>query len=91
MLTDRFDEGLMVLRNLFGWHLIDMSYLHLRSTSSTMKAFKESGKGTGDVEDHPPTYDELSIQVSCIPHIHACIIFIALCAVCSYVKKSSRR
>lgn len=50
-----------------GWRLIDMSYVLLRTTSSRMIAHKESVKGKGDVEDHPPTFDELSVQVLYTP------------------------
>lgn len=62
MLTDRFDEGLMVLRNLFGWRLIDMSYEVLNQTSETNKVTRKSPNGRGTAKDHIPTFDELSLQ-----------------------------
>lgn len=33
LLTERFDEGLMVLRNLLGWHLVDMTYVSVNLTA----------------------------------------------------------
>lgn len=69
MLTDRFDEGLMVLRNLLGWRLIDMSYSFLNKTRS--KSPNKTRKRRAAVKDHMPTFDELSIQVKCISRVQS--------------------
>eukprot|EP00904_Undaria_pinnatifida_P009917 jgi/Undpi1/6055/HiC_scaffold_20.g08540.m1 len=57
LLTDRFDEGLMLMRNLFGWDMIDLSYAILNQTSTTTMGGKKLG-----AQEHRPTFDELSIE-----------------------------
>ena len=69
-MTDRFDEGLMVLRRMLGWRLIDVSYRILRPTVLKKNAVNKSAEENGDVEDHPPTFGELSVQVRRIPYTH---------------------
>ncbi|CAM9411183.1 unnamed protein product, partial [Laminaria digitata] len=62
LLTDRFEEGLMLLRNIFRWHLIDLSYISLNQTQTRMSAAKKRASEKRGVEDHRPTFDELSIE-----------------------------
>lgn len=56
LLTDRFDEGLMVLRRLLGWSMIDMTYMMLNETTM----------GSSGWDDKPvvgrPSFDDLSEQ-----------------------------
>lgn len=68
LLTDRFAEGLMLLRNIFRWHMIDLSYISLNETNARMKASKKNAKRKGS-EVRRPTFDELSIQVPNIPYL----------------------
>lgn len=56
LLTERFDEGLMVLRNLLGWHLVDMTYVTVNRTAG-----REGRKGI--LKDRSP-FDELPKDVS---------------------------
>lgn len=73
LLTDRFTEGLMLLRNIFGWHLIDLSYIALNETNARLGAGKKRAQKKG-FEDHRPTFDELSVQVPHIPYlVHTCV------------------
>lgn len=70
LVTDRFTEGLMLLRNIFRWHLIDLSYISLNETNARMSAAaakKTTDKKKG-VKAHRPTFDDLSIQVPNIPY-----------------------
>lgn len=71
LLTDRFEEGLMLLRNIFRWHLIDLSYITLNQTKTRMSAAKKRANKKRGVEDHRPTFDELSIEV---PHVPCSIV-----------------
>lgn len=79
LLTDRFAEGLMLLRNVFGWHLIDMSYVVLNETSSQRSAPNKKGVNKGGVEDHRPSFDELSVQVPRISQLHS-YVYPEICA-----------
>lgn len=59
----------MLLRNIFGWDLIDLSYTSLNETklkkSGTMNKNADKKKGA---EARRPTFDDLSIQVPSIPY-----------------------
>ena len=37
MLTERLDEGLLVLRHMLHWHLIDLTYCDLNETKAGTK------------------------------------------------------
>ena len=58
ILTEEFDEGLMVLRRLLGWSMIDMTYSSMYKTAKGAKRF--DGKQLVDV----PHFDDLPQQVS---------------------------
>ena len=79
LLTDRFAEGLMLLRNLFGWHLIDMSYVVLNETSSRMRAPKKDKAKIGGVKGYRPSFEDLSIQVTPIPEVHMSMESVVQC------------
>eukprot|EP00904_Undaria_pinnatifida_P012659 jgi/Undpi1/8523/HiC_scaffold_25.g10990.m1 len=55
--TERFDEGLMVLRRLLGWSMIDMTYLYLNETKAGAKRW--DGKTFVD----PPSFDDLPEKI----------------------------
>ena len=57
LLTDRFDEGLMVLRRLMGWHMIDMTYMTLRITKIPTRRL------VGSKFEERPHFDELPTEV----------------------------
>ncbi|CAM9891608.1 unnamed protein product [Ascophyllum nodosum] len=57
LLTDRFDEGLMVLRKLMGWHMIDMTYMTLRITKIPTRRL------VGSKFEERPHFDELPTEV----------------------------
>lgn len=63
LLTDRFAEGLMLLRNMFRWHLIDMSYIVLNQTSTRVGGRKGQEARKLGAQVHRPVFDELSIEV----------------------------
>lgn len=52
-LTERFDEGLMVLRRILGWSMIDMTYMKLNQTKAGVRRY--DGKPLLD----PPAFDDL--------------------------------
>ncbi|CAM9865086.1 unnamed protein product, partial [Laminaria digitata] len=54
ILTEAFDEGLMVLRRLLGWEMIDMTYSRMMETKSGSRRW--DGKGLKDV----PHFDDLN-------------------------------
>lgn len=37
MLTEQFDEGLLVLRHLLGWNLVDLTYIKANITKKGAK------------------------------------------------------
>ena len=37
LLTERFDESLMVMRHILGWHMIDMFHVYLNQTAVLKK------------------------------------------------------
>ncbi|CAN0308363.1 unnamed protein product, partial [Ectocarpus sp. 4 AP-2014] len=39
MLTERMDESLMILRRLFGWHMIDVTYASLNATRAGARRY----------------------------------------------------
>lgn len=39
MLTERLDEGLLVLRHMLHWHLIDLTYRDLNETKAGTRRF----------------------------------------------------
>lgn len=55
-LTERFDEGLMALRRLLGWSMIDMTYMKLIQTKAGSKRW--DGKPFVD----RPSFEELPEQ-----------------------------
>lgn len=61
MLTNRFDEGLMVLRRLMGWHMIDMTYMTLRVTKVPTRRFLAGQKGARFTKR--PSFNELPVEV----------------------------
>lgn len=58
ILTEEFDEGLMVLRRLLGWDMIDMTYCSMYKTKKG--ATRYDGKPLVDV----PRFEDLSKPVS---------------------------
>lgn len=58
ILTEEFDEGLMVLRHLLGWDMIDLTYSVMMETKKG--AVRWDDKGLVDV----PTFDSLPQWVS---------------------------
>lgn len=67
MLSDRFDEGLMLLKILMGWDLIDMTYMPLNTNpdgtnTGRLGTPKNNSKGiTGGGKR--PHFDELPQEV----------------------------
>lgn len=57
LLTERFDEGLMVLRRMLNWDIIDTSYLTLFKTRAGGRRY--DGKKLSDV----PHFDSLRPEV----------------------------
>ncbi|CAN0281962.1 unnamed protein product [Ascophyllum nodosum] len=57
IMTDRLDEGLLVLRHLMGWHLIDVTYMTLNETKEGQRRW--DGKPFVD----RPDFDDLSKEV----------------------------
>lgn len=60
MLTERFDEGLCLLRRLMGWHLIDITYTRCNETGSTI-TWKMSKDGSKVFRR--PHFEELPVEV----------------------------
>lgn len=58
LLTERLDEGLMVLRRLMRWDLIDVTYVSLYKTTAGSRRY--DGKVLADV----PHFDDLRPQVN---------------------------
>ena len=58
LLTEHFDEGLMVLRRQLGWDMIDVTYHAMLKTSAGEKRY--DGKTLLNV----PHYEDLSTDVS---------------------------
>eukprot|EP00904_Undaria_pinnatifida_P012460 jgi/Undpi1/8344/HiC_scaffold_25.g10812.m2 len=56
-LTDRFDEGLMILRRILGWSMIDMTYITLNETKAGSRRW--DGKPFVDT----PSFDDLPEKV----------------------------
>ena len=56
-MTERLDEGLLVLRHLMGWHLIDVTYMTLNETKEGQRRW--DGKPFVD----RPDFDDLSKEV----------------------------
>ena len=60
-LGEEFDEGLMVLRRLLGWHMIDVTYTNKLNISEKSKSFWVNEKGE---EVHTrPRFVDLSVSV----------------------------
>lgn len=57
MLTENLDEGLMVLRRMLRWDLIDVTYVSLYKTKAGSRRY--DGKTLADV----PHFDDLRPQV----------------------------
>eukprot|EP00904_Undaria_pinnatifida_P003356 jgi/Undpi1/13020/HiC_scaffold_8.g02683.m1 len=55
MITERFDESLMVLRHILRWHMIDMTYVYLNQTAGLKKG--------GEVLPERSPFDELPRNV----------------------------
>ena len=55
-LTERFDEGLMVLRRILGWDMIDMTYTSMKVSEAG--SYRWDGR---PLVDRPP-FDDLSEQ-----------------------------
>lgn len=49
MLTEKFDEGLMILRRLLGWDMIDMTYARMMQTKQGSRRW--DGKTLKNVPD----------------------------------------
>ena len=60
-LGEAFEEGLMVLRRLLGWHMIDVTYKNKLNISGKTKSFWVNDKGE-NVHTRPRFVD-LSISV----------------------------
>ena len=58
-MTDRFDEGLMVLRRLLGWSMIDMTYMKLNETKAGSQWQSEGNRFVDR-----PSFDDLPEQAS---------------------------
>ncbi|CAM9433324.1 unnamed protein product [Ectocarpus sp. 8 AP-2014] len=77
LLAERFDEGLMALRNLMGWHLVDMTYIPDDRTGG--------GEGpTGVVRKDSPPFDEVPKDVReaprCLFHwLSSKVLFARMC------------
>lgn len=56
LVTERFDEGLMMMRSLLGWDLIDMTYVSVNLSSGR--------KGKFGVSKERQPFDELPKDVS---------------------------
>lgn len=56
-LTERYEEGLMVLRRILGWDMIDMTYLPMKVTEAGEKRW--DGKRLAN----KPSFDELPKKV----------------------------
>ena len=74
LLTERFDEGLMVLRNLLKWHLVDMTYIPVNKTAG-----RNGRTATGDLKDRAH-FDNLpeDVREACpcnVDAIRACLFF----------------
>lgn len=59
ILTEQFDEGLMVLRRLLGWQMIDMTYCSMYETKKG--ATRYDGKPLVNV----PHFEDLPYAVRC--------------------------
>lgn len=57
LLTERFDEGLMVMRRIFGWEMVDMTYRRMMETKAGARRW--DGKDLKNV----PKFEVLSPQV----------------------------
>ena len=55
----------MLLRSIFGWHMIDMTYIALNQTSTRVIGKNKGGKRKLNAPSHRPSFDELSLEV---PH-----------------------
>lgn len=54
MLTERLDEGLLVLRHVLHWHLIDVTYIILNETRKGAKRWDGAPfVNTPDFDDLP--------------------------------------
>lgn len=53
VLTERFDEGMMVLRRLLGWDMIDMTYAKMKVSSAGYV------RGNGKKLVETPHFDDL--------------------------------
>lgn len=58
LLTEEFDEGLMMMRRLLGWEMIDMTYSRMMETKAGARRW--DGKELKNV----PDWDELPKWVS---------------------------
>lgn len=56
LLTEKFDESLMIMRHILGWHLIDMTYVYLNQTAGLKKR--------GEVLKDRSPFDNLPSDVS---------------------------
>eukprot|EP00752_Nemacystus_decipiens_P008220 g7350.t1 len=66
LLTERFDEGLMVMRNLLKWHLVDVTYVPVNKTFGRLgRTATGAIKGRSHFENLPEdvqrTIDELTV------------------------------
>ena len=56
LLTEKFDESLMIMRHILRWHMIDMTYVYLNRT--------EGFKKNKDVLKSRRPFDNLPSHVS---------------------------
>ena len=56
LITEKFDESLMIMRHILGWHMIDMTYVYLNQTAGLRKK--------GEVLHDRSPFDNLSSLVS---------------------------
>lgn len=61
MLTERFDEGILLLRRLMGWHMIDVAYVPVNE-SKRSKSSWVARDGT-EVRGRRPHFDDLPREV----------------------------
>lgn len=57
LLTEEFDEGLMVLRRLLRWEMVDMTYVSVYKTTAGARRY--DGKPLVDA----PRFEDLPVQV----------------------------
>lgn len=65
LLTEQFDEGLMVMRRMLGWGMIDMTYARMMETKSGTRRW--DGKELKDVPHFEDLTNWVSLSVYCWP------------------------